>query len=126
MPPLCRRELEDERNDVRKVGHLGNFYKNLLTNNVAFGTKQAPEPEPQEEAAGPGPGSEAAEREGSPEPKGAAVAWWHDGAHSRGCAGAGGMGAVPSGALHGMAFRTRAGLAPRMHEWPGLLACASV
>lgn len=31
------RDLEEERSDVRKVGHMGNFYKNLMKANVAFG-----------------------------------------------------------------------------------------
>ena len=39
LPATACRELEDERNDVRKVGHMGNFYANLLTKNVAYGTK---------------------------------------------------------------------------------------
>lgn len=40
MAPVPFRELEEQRNDVRKVGHLGNFYANLLTKNVAYGTAQ--------------------------------------------------------------------------------------
>jgi len=36
------REVEEEANDVRKVGHMGNFYSNLLTKNVALGTAAAP------------------------------------------------------------------------------------
>jgi len=35
------REAEEEANDVRKVGHMGNFYANLLTKNVAMGTATA-------------------------------------------------------------------------------------
>jgi coiled-coil domain-containing protein 55 len=36
--PHCCREEEEEKHDVRKVGHMGNFYANLLTRNVAMGT----------------------------------------------------------------------------------------
>ena len=36
-PPRCRKEVE-ESNAVEKKGHMGDFYRNLLRNNVAFGT----------------------------------------------------------------------------------------
>ncbi|GLI68262.1 hypothetical protein VaNZ11_012617, partial [Volvox africanus] len=41
-----QKELEEQRNDVRKVGHMGNFYANLLTKNVAYGAAT-----PQEDSA---------------------------------------------------------------------------
>ncbi|KAF5830258.1 coiled-coil domain-containing protein 55-domain containing protein [Dunaliella salina] len=37
-----QKEAEEEANDVRKVGHMGNFYANLLTKNVALGTAAPP------------------------------------------------------------------------------------
>ncbi|KXZ48345.1 hypothetical protein GPECTOR_28g752 [Gonium pectorale] len=76
-----QKELEEQRNDVRRVGHLGNFYANLLTKNVAYGTakpgaaeaaaagdkKQSREGSAEgERAAERGPSSE---REGSPAPR---------------------------------------------------------
>ncbi|GIL53780.1 hypothetical protein Vafri_9358 [Volvox africanus] len=38
-----QKELEEQRNDVRKVGHMGNFYANLLTKNVAYGAATSQE-----------------------------------------------------------------------------------
>ncbi|GIM15521.1 hypothetical protein Vretimale_18292 [Volvox reticuliferus] len=38
-----QKELEEQRNDVRKVGHMGNFYANLLTKNVAYGAAKPQE-----------------------------------------------------------------------------------
>ncbi len=52
------RELDEERRDVRKVGHMGNFYANLLTKNVAFGGKDKEKEQEKEEV-----------REGSQEPE---------------------------------------------------------
>lgn len=45
-----RREAEEEANDVRKVGHMGNFYSNLLTKNVALGKGPAAKPKEEAEA----------------------------------------------------------------------------
>ncbi|KAG1670288.1 hypothetical protein FOA52_003638 [Chlamydomonas sp. UWO 241] len=36
-----KKEEEESKYDVRSVGHMGNFYANLLTSNVAFGTGDA-------------------------------------------------------------------------------------
>jgi len=47
-----QKEAEEEANDVRKVGHMGNFYANLLTKNVALGTA-APPPKPKEAETSP-------------------------------------------------------------------------
>ena len=35
----CRRDQRDEDNAAEKVGDMSGFYGNLLTKNVAFGTK---------------------------------------------------------------------------------------
>ncbi|GFR52864.1 hypothetical protein Agub_g15492, partial [Astrephomene gubernaculifera] len=78
-----QRELEEQRNDVRKVGHMGNFYANLLTKNVAFGAAKPgssdssqPQQEQQQEqgAAGAGTaGGEDVRRAASAEREGAAA-----------------------------------------------------
>ncbi|EFJ43409.1 hypothetical protein VOLCADRAFT_96440 [Volvox carteri f. nagariensis] len=44
-----QKELEEQRNDVRKVGHMGNFYANLLTKNVAYGTAKSNHPADRDE-----------------------------------------------------------------------------
>ncbi|GLC36802.1 hypothetical protein PLESTB_000781500 [Pleodorina starrii] len=49
-----QRELEEQKNDVRKVGHMGNFYANLLTKNVAYGTAKHEEVDKKKAAAAAG------------------------------------------------------------------------
>lgn len=41
------KEEEEERNAVEKRGHMGDFYRNILRNNVAFGTAAAPSVPPE-------------------------------------------------------------------------------
>ncbi|KAG2482546.1 hypothetical protein HYH03_018537 [Edaphochlamys debaryana] len=79
-----KREAEEAKQDVRKVGHMGNFYANLLTKNVAYGTAKTEEGEkpPSQErddeaeerggrgsrSPGPGPGSKEAAKDRSASP----------------------------------------------------------
>ncbi len=59
------REAEEAANDVTKLGHMGNFYKNLMKKNVAFGAATAPAAESTSQgsakAAGAGAAAAAAE-----------------------------------------------------------------
>ncbi|KAG2427194.1 hypothetical protein HXX76_010912 [Chlamydomonas incerta] len=63
----ARKEAEEAAADVRKVGHLGNFYANLLTKNVAYGGKGEDQDRDKERdkarrsgspSPGPGPGGD--------------------------------------------------------------------
>ena len=49
-----RQQDLEERNAVEKRGHMGDFYRNILRNNVAFGTAAAPSGPPTTDAAAPG------------------------------------------------------------------------
>eukprot|EP00983_Pelagomonas_calceolata_P020227 637869-Pelagomonas_calceolata.AAC.4 len=60
-------EAEEEANDVRKVGHMGNFYANLLTKNVALGTA-APPPKPKEAETSPAQAQAGAEAQDAETP----------------------------------------------------------
>ncbi len=50
----CREE-EEQKHDVRKVGHMGNFYANLLNKNVAFGGSAAADPKKNDVSSSEGP-----------------------------------------------------------------------
>ncbi|EIE23000.1 hypothetical protein COCSUDRAFT_66132 [Coccomyxa subellipsoidea C-169] len=56
------REARDAKADVVKAGHMGNFYRNVMTNNAAFGTAQPAPAAPGRPAAA----SEPAAGEGTP------------------------------------------------------------
>lgn len=74
-PSVCRK-AEEEANAVEKRGHMGDFYRNLLRSNVAFGSKAAADGKEAEKAAaaaaaggeqrqpGPGGAAAAAQQEG--------------------------------------------------------------